>query len=979
MSQQNMFERSQTENATMPVQRSSTDNTIGKIVDSPVGGMSDPKLPLEPPMRSETALSSTTAKEKKKGVSFLSRFIGGNKKKAATFGVPGHAGNASINGGSGFFNASSLANEAASEYSESRPDGIDAALFSQPIVDNMGFSPRHPQPPEYIKVRARFKKKRDFDRLFPAQELRGSGSVSARTSVGGTTSKRSSTVEVGAPSVTGSTMPSPGLYRTGGSDQIWAMEFSKDGKYLAAGGQDKLVRVWAVISSPQERRAHEKAEEAETGLSEGRGLRLKAPVFQKKTFRVYEGHEGKILDLSWSKNNFLLSSSLDKTVRLWHVSRPECLCTFKHSEFVPSIQFHPRDDRFFLAGSFDYKLRLWSIPDKSVAFWNQLPESITAVSFTPDGKTAIAGTMGGLCMFYDTEGLKYQTQIHVRSRQGKNARGSRITGIQAMNYPPNSTNGDVKLLISSMDSRIRLYNMRDKSLEIKFRGHENNQSQIRASFSDDARYVISSSEDGQTFLWSTGPPEGADKRGQQPVEMFEAHKGPLTAAILAPTQTRQLLSTSEDPIFDLCNPPPVTLLSRAESVVSSKAAPEEVGTSGFESAQATPAESTTFKRASPPPHYVARSAHPDGHILVTADSAGIIKAFRQDCAFPKRGSAADVWDSARFGQGHHRSLLAGRTNSIKSTSVRSGRSRTDSVGTTSTQPPQDRILSWRQGIASAGSFDWAPGSPASAAAVARGKGGTRSVSPRKSIGQLSVASEGSKAATRINSITGSAGMPPPTAKSGSGAIGTISGTAVSAGPAAGSTTTGTATTAANTPQLGSATEPSSPPSSAHKPSTESARKADATISSPSKSAAGRATAAAVAARSNPDNPLMIANGGQSYMTWAKGAWREPFDWRRSSRSRSRSSGLLGVDAEAEPRLDKKPSVVSALSSEVEGDSMGAEEDGASGASGGRRGRGKPGEEAMEVKCGSCGSGEFKARMVKGVGHQLVCSKCGMAA
>jgi WD40 repeat protein len=186
-----------------------------------------------------------------------------------------------------------------------------------------------------------------------------------------------------------------------------------------------------------------------------------------------------------TQNNFLLSSSMDKTVRLWHISRAENLCTFKHTDFVPSIQFHPRDDRFFLAGSLDCKLRLWSIPDKSVAFWNQLPDMITAVSFTPDGKTGIAGTLSGLCMFYETEGLKYQTQIHVKSTRGQNAKGSKITGIQAAYWPPGSDRGEVKLLISSNDSRIRLYNLRDKSLEIKFRGHENSCSQIRASFADD--------------------------------------------------------------------------------------------------------------------------------------------------------------------------------------------------------------------------------------------------------------------------------------------------------------------------------------------------------------------------------------------------------------------------------------------------------------------------------------------------------------
>ena len=63
---------------------------------------------------------------------------------------------------------------------------------------------------------------------------------------------------------------------------------------------------------------------------------------------------------------------MDKTVRLWHISRRECLCCFQHIDFVTAICFHPRNDQFFLSGSLDGKLRLWNIPDKKVALWNEV-------------------------------------------------------------------------------------------------------------------------------------------------------------------------------------------------------------------------------------------------------------------------------------------------------------------------------------------------------------------------------------------------------------------------------------------------------------------------------------------------------------------------------------------------------------------------------------------------------------------------------
>jgi WD40 repeat protein len=400
---------------------------------------------------------------------------------------------------------------------------------------------------------------------------------------------------------------------------------------------------------------------------------------------------------------------MDKTVRLWHVSRNENLCTFKHSDFVPSIQFHPTDDRFFLAGSLDTKLRLWSIPDKSVAYTAAVPDMITAVSFTPDGKTCIAGTLGGLCMFYDTEGLKWQAQVHVKSTRGQNAKGSKITGIQATYWPPGSENGEVKLLVSSNDSRLRVYNMKDKSLEMKFKGHENNCSQIRAAFADSTGHVICGSEDRKAYIWSTSSPEG-EKKNQRPVEMFEAHNSITTCTIIAPVQTKQLLSASEDPIYDLCNPPPVTLVSRAESVYSSRAPTEA------ESAQPTPAPTdTTFHRAAESPAYVARTAHRGGNIIVTADYTGAIKVFRQDCAFSKRLRKSETWDTASM----KRNPGMGRPSSILS---RTSRSRRDSI---STQPPNDRIMTWRQDI-SHGSFDSTNNSL------------RRSASPRKSLASLSL-------------------------------------------------------------------------------------------------------------------------------------------------------------------------------------------------------------------------------------------------
>lgn len=587
----------------------------------------------------------------RKGVSFLSRIMGNKKRDEATD-----------------------TSDNVSELMDNREAGTYAEVFSQPI----GFIPKFPPPPRYIRVKTQNRTKRTLDRLFLAQILSESAPRSR---------KASSEVDSKIHSINDRPVVQPHNSTRTVNNAVWAAEISKDGQYFAAAGQDKKVKVWRIISSKEDREGGESEDEQQ--------MKLNAPVFNQELVREYEGHASAILDLSWSKNNFLLSSSMDKTVRLYHISRPECLCAFKHNDFVTSISFHPRDDRFFLAGSLDSKIRLWSIPDKNVAYWAQAHDMVTAVAFTPDGKTAIAGTLSGLCTLYDTEGLKAHSQIHVRSNRGKNSKGSKITGIETIHVARALGPPDVKILITSNDSRIRMYNLRDKSLEAKFRGNENSTSQIRASFSDDGKYVICGSEDKKVYVWSTEPIERQDS-DKRPVEIFEAHTAAVTTALLLPTRSRRILARSGDPIYDLCNPPPIRLRSRTDSVLSSQAPTQNSGSEDQAPANQK-SESPQPARIEETPQHAARHSHNHcgGFILVTGDYTGEIKVFRQDCAYQKRREGS--WDSLSFSK-----KMLGRNGSVATrTSERSSIYRKSMTFNEPRSPANDNIIDWRNSVMSA--------------------------------------------------------------------------------------------------------------------------------------------------------------------------------------------------------------------------------------------------------------------------------------
>ncbi|PQE33565.1 WD repeat domain-containing protein [Rutstroemia sp. NJR-2017a WRK4] len=860
------------------LKRTNTENAISqKLRNAPtsgsgVGDLGSPGSPeIGPPgrqmtpdiIRNDTGLS----RDKKKGVSFLNRFniLGGKKKDQVEI------------------------EDDESELGDPRTEGMNAHVFSTSIDAN-GYTPRHKEPPRYIKVRAHNKKATEFNRMFLAQELTG-------TKPGSQDGKISSPT----PSEHPNKLTKPP--KSGGA--VWAAEFSKDGKYFAAAGKDQVVRVWAVISTPEERQAHEFDEDEE---------KLSAPVFRSKPVREFEGHTQDILDLSWSKNNFLLSSSMDKTVRLWHISRQECLCTFKHKDFVTSIAFHPKDDRFFLAGSLDSVLRLWSIPDKSVAFWNQLPDLITAVAFSPDGKTAMAGVLSGLCLFYETEGLKYHTQIHVRSSRGKNAKGSKITGIRTIIYPPNDPEGETKVLITSNDSRVRVYNLRDKSLEMKFRGHENTCSQINASFSDDAQYVICGSEDRKAYIWSLGPTDSENK-DKRPCEFFEAHSEVVTAAIMAPTKSRVLLSSSGDPLYDLCNPPPVTLLSRDElNMPQTPRLPSETG---------EPTVESHIKRPEESPAYLARCSHNDGNIIITADYYGRIKVFRQDCAFKNRRN--DIWET---GSTFSKKVL-GRSNSIMTRNSAGSHSRRTSISQSSiagVSTQSDHILNWRNAITN----ERPKTSASHTKAPAFNSRNDRSVSPGKFTRGTYSSSSANIASTARQLQYG----------------GTIP-------------NTGTTTTISSGYGYGSGNAPSSISTSSPPRSLFKAPTINTTPSQPPPPSftLNRVATSKLSPQSPERDPstedIHRLDTSGKYQFWNIGNWKNS--------ANTSDPNKLGGDL-ARPGTSRNGSVVSKLSSEGTETDLEAESDGS-------------GSDQM-VACRKCGGKDFRAKKVSGRGQMLVCGKCG---
>lgn len=298
--------------------------------------------------------------------------------------------------------------------------------------------------------------------------------------------------------------------------EILVMEWSRDGRYLATAGRDQIIKIWKVVSSPLAKLENErKVSESVTHRTKSKEKMFEnAPVFHQNPVMEFRGHSNTILSLDWSKNNFLISGGMDRTARLWHVDRSECLQTFKHSDFVTTVNFHPNDDRFFLSGSLDNRVRLWSILENSVAYSNDLGNDIliTATCFTPDGDHCMVGSFSGMLSVLETKGLHLVTKYHVKKRSITNAfqnsNDNKVTGIKVFenkNYQPLAQHDTPfarwNVLITTNDSKIRLVDSHLKKLVTRFKGLTNSSSSIVASITEDQNYIIAGSEDHWCYIW----------------------------------------------------------------------------------------------------------------------------------------------------------------------------------------------------------------------------------------------------------------------------------------------------------------------------------------------------------------------------------------------------------------------------------------------------------------------------------------------
>ncbi|WP_375757207.1 WD40 repeat domain-containing protein [Corallococcus exercitus] len=310
---------------------------------------------------------------------------------------------------------------------------------------------------------------------------------------------------------------------------VLALAFTPDGRVLASGHYDSVVRLWDVERGEllAELKGHTAEVHAVAFSPDGRWL---ASAGRPGELRVWDwrqgrqhavipGHADVVLGLAFSPDGGRLASGgLDKAVRVWNAGTGAEQLRFEHDDNVIAVAFSPDGGRL-LSTSADRSARVWDLTSrKEVHRLAGHEEKVEAGAFSSDGQRLMTAAADRTVRFWDARSGQLTDVL----------RSSGSVSVAAID-------GRFQLLVQGgWDGRVQLIDGTSGALLERLDAHHS--FVMSVALSPDGRTFASGGMDGVLTLW---------RRPEVPAEVLLRGHAVWPEAVVF-SQERELLAGGED-------------------------------------------------------------------------------------------------------------------------------------------------------------------------------------------------------------------------------------------------------------------------------------------------------------------------------------------------------------------------------------------------------------------------------------------------
>lgn len=276
---------------------------------------------------------------------------------------------------------------------------------------------------------------------------------------------------------------------SGHSNWVLSLSFSHDGTRLASGSQDGTIRIWDVA----------------TGTTRG----------------ILEGHQSPIYGLAFDRRDRLLvSGGEDRTVRLWDLATYSSTASWSgHNGWIRSVAIHPYEP-VVASASHDKTVCLWNLDSgqkKSILYGHK--DAVFSVAFSPDGMMLASASHDQTIRLWDYD--KLSTRAVLRGH---------LDRLHAVAFNPKGT----MLASAGWDADVCLWDTATCGKKAVLAGHGGIIGSL--AFTPDGKILVSACQDGTVRVWQIA---------REQTHTLGSHQAPVTALVFSQDGTR-LASGSRD-------------------------------------------------------------------------------------------------------------------------------------------------------------------------------------------------------------------------------------------------------------------------------------------------------------------------------------------------------------------------------------------------------------------------------------------------